>query len=44
MNGVDITSVTRMNKQTSNPGAQFHAKWLRRMGFILKKRMAGGII
>ena len=34
MNGVDIASVTRTNRQTSNPRIQFYAEWLRGMGFV----------
>jgi hypothetical protein len=34
MNGVDIASVTRTNRQTNSPRIQFYAKWLRGMGFV----------
>lgn len=33
MMGVDITTVTRSNRITSNPRITFHAKWLGDMGF-----------
>ena len=34
MNGIDITSVTRLNRHTSTPRIQFHADWLKPMGYV----------
>jgi len=34
MTGVDIASVTRINRNTSSPRLDFHADWLGAMGFV----------